>query len=255
VLLTTVQLPPAGELVTVYVEATASAVNATATAPVPAHVTVGVAKAEIPAVIAAEADEIVDVVAFPLGVTVKVYDVPLARPVTVQLWAPEGGVVVFTTTHDPLGEPVIVYRVAVPSAVKLTLIAPEPALLTVGLGKALVAVTAVERPEAVEVVPLPLAATENWYGVPLVRPDTVQLCEPVGAVVVFATRQVKPPGDEVTTYVEATPSAVKVTAIACEPATAAVGVARAVEAAGVNGPARADPSTTSPLPLGVTETL
>jgi hypothetical protein len=88
--LTTVQVavvapPLVAELIdTVYVVATPSAVNATLSAVVPAKVTVGVAMAT-PGMKAADAGDTVEVVLLPLGVTVKVYDVPFVRPVTVQL--------------------------------------------------------------------------------------------------------------------------------------------------------------------------
>ena len=55
----------------------------------------------------------------------------------------------------------------------------------------------------------------------------MQLCEPVGTVVVFATTHEKPPATEFTVYVVAEPSAVKV--IFCDPAPTfvTVGVASA----------------------------
>jgi hypothetical protein len=67
-------------------------------APVPAFATVGVARAFV-GVAEADAAEMVDVVLLPLGVTVKVYAVRLVSPVTLQLCAPVGAVVVFATTH------------------------------------------------------------------------------------------------------------------------------------------------------------
>ena len=69
---------------------------------------------------------------------------------------------------------------------------------------------------------------------------------------VFATWQVKPPGVEEAVNVEETPSATKLTATLPEPATATVGVAKAVEAAGVNEREFAETATVSPPPLGVT---
>ena len=129
----------------------------------------------------------------PLGVTVKVYDEPFVSPVTVQLCEPAaGGVVVFTIEQLPLGEPLTTYDVATPSAVKVTLIAPEPAFATVGVAMAFVAVIAADRADTVEVVLLPVGFTENSYDEVFVSPLTVQLCVPVGAVVVFATTQVFP---------------------------------------------------------------
>ena len=58
----------------------------------------------------------------------------------------------------------------------------------------------------------------------MVKPVTVQLCEPVGAVVVLATVH-DPLGVPATLYVLATPSAVKVTFKAPVPALVTVGVA------------------------------
>jgi hypothetical protein len=75
---------------------------------------------------------------------------------------------------------------------KLTVIFPAPAFATVGVAMAFVAETAAESAELVDVVLLPVGTTENSYDEPLVSPDTVQLCAPVGAVVVLATTQVFP---------------------------------------------------------------
>jgi hypothetical protein len=60
------------------------------------------------------------------------------------------------------------------------------------------AMNAAEAGDTKEVVLLPLGVTVKVYDVPLVSPDTVQLCDPVGAVVLLAKVQVRPPGDEVT---------------------------------------------------------
>ena len=191
VLLTTVQVRPSGELVTVYVEAMPSGVNETTTAPLADQATVGVASGDVPAVSAVDGPDTVDVVPLPEGVTVNVYDTPLVRPVTVQLCAPVGGVVVLMMKQlPPAGELVTVYRVAVPSATKLTLMAPVPALPVVGVAKELDATTAVEDAEIVEVEEPRFGTTVNVYDVPLVSPEIVQLCAPVGAVVVFETWQV-----------------------------------------------------------------
>ena len=44
--------------------------------------------------------------------------------------------------------------------------------------------------ETSEVVPLPDGVTVKVYETPFVRPETVQLCVPVGALLEFATMQV-----------------------------------------------------------------
>ena len=80
---------------TVYVEATPSAIKVTVDV-VLATEAVGVARAAS-GMAAAEAAETKVVVPLPLGVTVKVYDVPLVSPDTVQFWGPTGGVTVLTT--------------------------------------------------------------------------------------------------------------------------------------------------------------
>jgi hypothetical protein len=74
----------------------------------------------------------------------------------------------------------------------VTKIFPEPAFATVGVANAFVAEIAEDSADPVDEVLLPVGTTENSYDEPFVRPDTVQLCEPVGAVVVFATTQVFP---------------------------------------------------------------
>ena len=169
--------------------------NETKTAPLAANATVGVANGVVPTEIDADASDTAEPVPLPLGVTVKVYDVPFVSPDTVQVCEPVGGVVVLTTVQLALGEPeavLTVYRVATPSAVKVTAIFPAPAFATVGVDRAFVAETAADRADVVDVVPLPVGFTENSYDEPLLSPDTVQLCVPVGAVVVLATTQVVP---------------------------------------------------------------
>ena len=69
--LATVQVKVPGDAATVYSVATPSATKLTLIAPVPAFATVGVGSAVV-GVSGAEAAEIVDVVPFPEGVTVKV---------------------------------------------------------------------------------------------------------------------------------------------------------------------------------------
>ena len=112
---------------------------------------------------AVDAADTVEPVLFPVGVTVKVYDVALVSPVTVQFWLPVGGVVVFATVQVKLpGVDVTVYRVAVPSAVKVTFMAPEPAVAAVGVARAAVGTTEVmDDGEIVEVSPPPLGVTVN----------------------------------------------------------------------------------------------
>jgi hypothetical protein len=84
-----------------------------------------------------DAADTVEVVLLPLGVTVNVYDVPFVSPATVQLCAPAVGGVTPLTLHVAVpGEAATVYRVATPSAVKLTVIAPLPARTAVGAVKA-----------------------------------------------------------------------------------------------------------------------
>jgi hypothetical protein len=104
--------------------------------------------------------------------------------------------------------------VAVPSAVKVTFTEVELVLATVGVAIAVNVVTAVEAAETVDpkpsAAPLVVGVTLYWYAVLPVSPVTVQLCDPVGTVDVFATTHEKPPAVELTVYVVAEPSAVKV---------------------------------------------
>ena len=83
-----------------------------------------------------------------------------------------------------------------------------------------------EAAETVDVVPLPDGVTVKVYEEPFVSPATTQLCEPLNAVA-DDTEQVKLPGDEVTVYSVATPSARKETVAAPLPAFAVVGAAKA----------------------------
>jgi hypothetical protein len=103
-------------------------------------------------------------VELPVGVTVNVYAVPLLSPVTVQLCAPVGAVVVLATEHPLLvGLDVTVKVDDVPSATKLTLTEPAPAFATVGVAIADEGVTDTEGVVVtVEVIPLPLGVTLNW---------------------------------------------------------------------------------------------
>ena len=181
VVLVTVQVGPAVANdeplyeVTTYFVAVPSAVNVTFTEVELTVATVGVPIADnvvIDAEVAAVA-----AVELPVGVTVKVYAVALLSPVTVQLCAPVGAVVVLATEHPLLdGLEVTVNVEEVPSAVKLTVTEPAPALATVGVASAFEGVTELEAAEVtVEVIPLPLGVTLNVYAVPAVKPVTVQL--------------------------------------------------------------------------------
>lgn len=97
------------------------------------------------------------------------YTVPLTRPVTVQLCAPAAGtVVVLATEQVPVPVPIdpplaidTVYVDAAPSETNATLIAPLPALATVGAGMTLVGVTEFEADDGPELVLLPLGVTMN----------------------------------------------------------------------------------------------
>ena len=82
-------------------------------------------------------------------------------------------------------------------AVKLTVTVPLPVAPIVGVANGESVVIDAEVAD-VEVVPLPVGTTVKVYAVALAKPVTVQLCAPVGGVVVFATTQLKPPGEEVT---------------------------------------------------------
>jgi hypothetical protein len=159
---------------------------------------VGVARAA-PGIAAGEASEAKVVVLLPLGVTMNVYDVPLVRPVTVQFCAPVGAVTVLTTVQVKLpGVDVTVYVEATPSATNATFTVPLPLDPMVGVAKAAKVVTDVDAVDREDVVLLPVGLTWKVYAVPAVSPVTVQFCDPVGAVTVLTTVQVKPPGVEVT---------------------------------------------------------
>ena len=140
--------------------------------------------------------------------------------------------------------------VAVPSAVKVTFTEVELALVTVGCAIAVNVVTAVEAAETIEpkpsVVPLVVGVTLYWYAVLGESPVTVQLCVPVGTVVVFATTHEKLPEVAFTVYVVAEPSAVKVIFCDPDPAFATVGVASAPD--GVTSGLDASEITDASLP-------
>ena len=82
------------------------------------------------------------------------------------------------------------------SAVKATCTKLELGLVTVGVVNAFNVINAVEVPETVDpklsAAPFVVAVTVYEYEVLLVSPVTVQLCEPVGTVVVFATTHAVP---------------------------------------------------------------
>jgi hypothetical protein len=96
-------------------------------------------------------------------------------------------VTVLATVHVLLVLELTVYKVAVPSATKLTMIAPEPAFATVGVANAADADTAVEFAEFPNGAEEPEATTQKTYEVPFVSPVTVQFWLPVGGVAVLAT--------------------------------------------------------------------
>ena len=92
--------------------------------------------------------------------TVKVYAVPFASPVTVQLCAPVRATKVLATTHvRPVGVEVTVYVAATPSATNETLMAPVPAFATVGVARAAVGVIEDDAADTDAVVLLPLGVT------------------------------------------------------------------------------------------------
>jgi hypothetical protein len=235
--LITVQVKLPGVEVTVYVEATPSAVKFTTTEPLAAVPIVGVARAEtvVTAFDAAEAPEVPPL----LGVTMKVYAVALASPVTVQLCAPVGGVEVLATTQvlAPGVPPEAfdtVYVVAAPSATNETVTAPVPAFATVGVPRALLITTAFETGDDTEVkpVPLPLAKTVKSTLSPVVRPVKVTLCVPAATaaapvatepMVLVAFRAAEVLSIRFTVYIEATPSASHVTVAAPAPPSVAAG--------------------------------
>ena len=122
------------------------------------------------------------------------------------------------------------------TVIELAVVVVVTAVTAAGATEA-VTVKAADGAEGSDVVPLPLGVTTKVYVTPFVSPDTVQLCAPVGAVVLLATVQVLVVAllaplrlltVEETTYVEATPSAVKATVAAPLPPQVTVGVARKV---------------------------
>jgi hypothetical protein len=123
-----------------------------------------------------------------------------------------------------------------PGAVHETDALPSPAaaVTPVGAVGTPAGVTAVDAALELLVVTLLVAITANVYGVPLVRPLTVQLSAP-------GVEQVRPPGDAVATYwVMALPLFVA----AAQPTSAAPSPAVAVTEVGADG-----------APAGVTEAL
>jgi hypothetical protein len=101
VMFATVQVPPEELAVTVYDVATPSATKVAATVCAPLSATVGGASA-VPVVYVPDAALTPAVSPLPVGVTVKVYPVVSARPVTMQCWVPVGGVTVFATEQVKL---------------------------------------------------------------------------------------------------------------------------------------------------------
>jgi hypothetical protein len=128
-----------------------------------------------------------------VAVTVKVYGVPLVRPVTMQVRAP---VVVHGT--PPIPEGVTVYRVMgwpplLAGAVQATdaVAAPGDALTLLGCPGTVAGMTVLDAIEGRLGPEAFVAVTMNVYDRPLVRPVTEQLKR---TVVVH----VSPPGAEVT---------------------------------------------------------
>jgi hypothetical protein len=153
---------------------------------------------EATAVNDAEAGDTNEVVLLPLGVTVKVYAVPLVSPDTVQLCEPVGATVLLAKVQvRPPGDEVTVYVEATPSAVNVTTAAPLLAKAAVGWARKFTpGMAAFDARDTVDVPP-PVGVTTKVYDVPLVSPDTLQLCDPVSNGDVEATTHVRPPGVEV----------------------------------------------------------
>jgi hypothetical protein len=154
---------------------------------------------EATAVNEAEAGDTNEVVLLPLGVTVKVYAVPLVSPDTVQFCDPVGATVLLAKVQvKPPGDEVTVYVEATPSAVNVTTAAPLLAKAAVGWARKFTpGMAAFDARDTVEVVPPPVGVTVKVYDVPLVSPDTEQLCDPVSNGDEEATTQVNEPGVEV----------------------------------------------------------
>jgi hypothetical protein len=135
--------------VTTYVDDTASAVNVIVAAPTPSLTAVGVPIAA-PKTSGAEAGETVEVVLFPLGVTMKVYDVPAARPEMLQCCVPAATGVPVTLQVCPLKAVPIsaaaTYEYATPSEVNVIVAVPAPSCTAVGADNAAApAIAAVPR--------------------------------------------------------------------------------------------------------------
>ena len=88
----------------------------------------------------------------------------------------------FATVHEWVpGVEATTYEVATPSAVKVTVILSTPEFAAVGCASAVPGVMAADSADVTSVSPLPLGVIVNLYEVPVVRPVTVQFCEPVRA--------------------------------------------------------------------------
>lgn len=152
---------------------------------------------------------------------------------------------------------VTTYVDATPSAAKVTVAEPLPAT-AIGAEREDAGLIELEAREPVDAVLLPLGVTVNVYDVPLVSPVTVQFVDAAGIAVVppAPTVQVWPlavvPMYAVTTYVDATPSGIKVTLIAPLPLFKTVGIAMGVKVVIDADVEALEPSVP---PLGVTENV
>jgi hypothetical protein len=127
---------------TVYVAATPSATKETNTAPVPEFATDGVARALDTVRLGLDAaDVVVKPVPLPLAVTVKLMTSPVVSPVKVRLCGPAATavlppaprVLVASRVPEVVSTRLTVYSEATPSETHVTVAAPAPASLEVGL--------------------------------------------------------------------------------------------------------------------------
>jgi hypothetical protein len=140
----------------------------------------------------------VDVPRLLVATTLKVYAVPLARPVTVADNVEPSGVVTVAppglavTVYDVIGEPPLLA-----GAFQLTVTAPLPAAPTTAVGGpgGPVGVTLADGADAADGPTPLLATTVNVYAVPFVRPLTF-----ADNVVPSGVVAVAPPGLAVTVY-------------------------------------------------------
>ena len=192
--LVTVQVRLSGNEVTVYDAGAPPLPAATVTvadpSPATAVGTSGVPGASIGLTLF-DADDPLEVPAAVVAVAENVYGVPFVRPVTVH----EVAGLVTVQVRLP-GVEVTVYEAGAPPVPAATVTVAEPSPPTaVGVGGvpgAAIGLTLFDADDPLEVPPALAAVAENVYGVPVVRPVTVQ--EVAGLVTV----QVLLPGVEVT---------------------------------------------------------